>query len=67
MEMPGTTWPVPIVEEVRRIRDEYAASLDYNLDAIFRDLCEELEKARKEGAVIIPAPRCGDRHAEPAA
>jgi hypothetical protein len=65
--MASETWGDPIVEEVRRVRDEYAASLDYDLDAIFRDMCEELEKARKEGATIIPAPQRTKRPAEPAA
>ena len=33
-------WKDPIVEEIRRYRDEYAARFNYDLDAIFRDLCE---------------------------
>ncbi len=28
----------PIVDEVRRVRDAYAASFNYDLDAIFRDI-----------------------------
>jgi len=28
----------PIVEEVRRIREEHAAKFDYDVDAIFADL-----------------------------
>ena len=28
----------PIVDEVRRIRDEHAAMFNYDLDAIFRDI-----------------------------
>ncbi|MFB2879726.1 type II toxin-antitoxin system HicB family antitoxin [Floridanema aerugineum] len=31
-------WKDEIVEEIHRIRDEYAKSFDYNLDAIFADL-----------------------------
>ncbi len=31
----------PIVEEVRRIRDEYAARFNYDLNAIYRDLKEQ--------------------------
>ena len=34
-------WNDPIVEEVRRIRDELAARFDYNIEAI-------VENARKE-------------------
>jgi len=30
-----TQWPDPIVEEVRRIRAQQAAELDYDLKAIF--------------------------------
>ena len=32
------TWTDPIVEEVRRIRHEYAARLHFDLDAIYQDL-----------------------------
>ena len=28
----------PIVKEVRRLRDEYAAQFNYDLDAIYADL-----------------------------
>ena len=28
----------PIVEEVRRVREEHAAKFNYDLDAIFRDI-----------------------------
>ena len=32
------TWSDPIVDEVRRVRDAYAARFNYDLRAIFRDL-----------------------------
>ena len=32
------TWNDPIVEEVRKIRQEYAARFNFDLDAIYRDL-----------------------------
>ncbi len=35
------TWIDPIVEEVRRVREEYAARFNYDLDAIYRDLKEQ--------------------------
>lgn len=35
----------PIVEEVRRVRDEYAARFDYDLDAIYRDLKEQEKRS----------------------
>lgn len=60
-------WTDPIVEEVRRVREEYAARFGYDLEAIFRDLCEEQEQAWQEGRTIIPAPWRPGQHAEPAA
>jgi hypothetical protein len=42
------TWSDPIVEEVRRSRDAYAARFNYDLRAIFRDLKEqEMRSGRK--------------------
>ena len=35
------TWSDPIVDEVRRARDEYAARFNYDLRAIYRDLKEQ--------------------------
>lgn len=35
----------PIVEEVRRIRDAYAARFNYDLDAIFEDIKEQEKKS----------------------
>jgi hypothetical protein len=35
------TWSDPIVDEVRRARDAYAARFNYDLRAIFRDLKEQ--------------------------
>ena len=31
----------PIVDEVRRVREAYAARFDHDLDAIFRDIKEQ--------------------------
>lgn len=41
----------PIVDEVRRARDTYAARFNYDLNAIFRDL---KEKERNGGRPIVP-------------
>ena len=42
------TWSDPIVDEVRRARDAYAARFNYDLRAIYRDLKEQEERnARK--------------------
>jgi hypothetical protein len=35
----------PIVDEVRRIRDAYAARFNYDLDAIFADIKERETKS----------------------
>ena len=43
----------PIVEEVRKIRDEYARQFDYDLDAIFRDL---QEKQKQSGKQVVSFP-----------
>lgn len=53
----------PIVEEVRRIRDEYAARFDYDLDAIYRDLKER--ERRGEFCVVYRRPRPARRQLGP--
>jgi hypothetical protein len=45
----------PIVEEVRRIRQQYAARFNYDLDAIFRDLKERQDSG--EFIVVNRKPR----------
>lgn len=47
-------WSDPIVEEVRRIRDAYAAQFQYNLRAIFRDLKRQEQCG---GYPIVPPPQ----------
>lgn len=42
------TWSDPIVDEVRRIRDEYAARFNYDLDAILRDIKEQEKKSGRK-------------------
>lgn len=46
-------WNDEIVEEVRKVRDEYAAEFNYDLEAIFRDLRQQEEKSDRE---IITRP-----------
>lgn len=41
-------WRDPIVEQVRRVRDEYARRFDYDIDRIVADLIAKQE-ARKAG------------------
>ena len=38
----------PIIEEVRAIRDEYAARFDYDVTAIFRDLRARQDASERE-------------------
>ncbi len=49
-------WKDPVVEDVRRIRDEYARSFDYDLGKI----CEDLRRQQAEAAtevVTLPPKR----------
>ena len=44
------TWSDPIVDEVRRARDAYAARFNYDLRAIYRDL---KEREKRSGRKIV--------------
>jgi hypothetical protein len=49
----------PIVDEVRRVRDAYAARFNYDLDAIFQDIKERERKTGLrfvQGVARQPAP-----------
>ena len=45
-----------IVNEVRRVREQYAARFEFDLDAIYRDLKER--EQRGEFKVVYRQPRC---------
>ncbi len=48
-----------IVDEVRRVRDAYAARFNYNLDAMFQDIKEKEKKSGLEfveGVARQPLP-----------
>lgn len=45
-----------IIQEVRAIREQHAASLGYDLDRIFADLQARQNKHAAEGWTILPAP-----------
>ena len=45
-----------IIQEVRSIREQHAASMDYDLDRIFADLKARQEKHAIEGWVVVPPP-----------
>jgi hypothetical protein len=44
------SWSDPILDEVRRARDAYAARFNYDLRAIFRDL---KEKEKRSGRKVV--------------
>jgi hypothetical protein len=44
----------PIVDEVRRVRDAYAARFNYDLDAIFRDIKEQEKKSGRKFVSFAP-------------
>ena len=43
----------PILEEVWRIRDEYAAQFDYDIARMAEDLRKRQEESRKAGWTIV--------------
>lgn len=46
-------WKDEIVEEVRRVRDEYAAKFNYDFAAIYEDIKTQ-EKQTKRKVVSLP-------------
>jgi hypothetical protein len=42
------TWSDPIVEEVRRVREAYAARFNYDLQAMYRDLKEKEKRSGRK-------------------
>ena len=55
-------WKDPIVEEVRKIREEHAALFGYDLKAIFEDL-KKTEKMSLRKVVSLPPKRLKERQA----
>ena len=49
----------PIIEEVRAIRDEYTARIDYDVGAIFRDLRTRQETRGREFVRFPPRGAAG--------
>ncbi len=49
-------WNDPIVEEVRKIREQHASKFDYDLNAIYKDL-KETEKQSDHEVINLPAKR----------
>ncbi len=46
-------WKDEIVEEVRKVRNEYAAKFDYDLEAIYQDIKKQ-EKQNQHRVVSLP-------------
>jgi len=44
----------PIVEEVRKVRDDYARQFNYDLEAIFRDLQKKQQQPGKKMVSFSP-------------
>ncbi len=47
-------WKDEIVEEVRKVRDEYAAKFNYDLDAIYKDIKEQEKQSRRKIVSLPP-------------
>jgi hypothetical protein len=54
--MTEPAWTDPIVEEVRRVREAYAASFDYDLERMFEDL-RRSQQAEGRPVVSLPPKR----------
>ena len=47
-----------ILEEIHRVRAEHARECNYDVDAIFAEMREDLKRLQAEGwQVVSPAPR----------
>jgi hypothetical protein len=46
----------PIVEEVRRAGDAYMRQFNYDLKAVFADLRQRTEEARRSGRTVVSRP-----------
>ena len=49
-------WKDEIVEEIHRIREEYAQSFNYDLNAIFADLRKKQEESGREVITLCREP-----------
>jgi hypothetical protein len=58
------SWSDPIVEEVRKAREAYAARFNYDLHAIFRDLQVQEQRSGRpviaSNQTVIPIPTTPD-------
>ena len=58
-------WKDEIVEEVREVRDEYAAKFNYDLDAIYEDIKKQEEQTKRK-IVSLPPKKVELREVEKA-
>ncbi|MEX0725100.1 MAG: hypothetical protein WEB58_19075 [Planctomycetaceae bacterium] len=49
-------WRDPIVDEIRQLRQEYAAQFNHDLKAICRDLRERQAKGGRKVVTLPPRP-----------
>jgi hypothetical protein len=49
-------WQDPIVEETRKMRDQYASQFNYDMDAIYQDIQRRQVKSNKK-LVSLPAQK----------
>ena len=47
-------WKDEIVEEVRKVRDDYAAKFNYDLDAIYEDIKKQEKQTRRKVVSLPP-------------
>jgi hypothetical protein len=58
-------WIDPIVEEIHRIREEYAAQFDYDLERIYQDLKEQEARSGREFVSFAPKRRVVSESPDP--
>ena len=55
-----TQWRDPVVEEVRRIREQQAAELDYDLKAIFERARRRQRQSKRKTVSFVTAATSSD-------
>jgi hypothetical protein len=59
-----THWHDPIVEEVRRIREQQAAELDYDLKAIFERARQRQKQSKRKTVSFVSAAELENHQAQ---
>ncbi|MBF0137303.1 MAG: hypothetical protein H7833_17445 [Magnetococcus sp. DMHC-1] len=49
-------WKDPIIEEIRKTREEYASRFNYDLDAIYKDLKRSEKESGRKTVTFRPRP-----------